>query len=321
MRAATARMPIGSTGVELPALGVGTAGFGNVFGPMDEDVAARIVGDALDAGLSYFDTAPLYGNGMAEKRLGDALHQLGDPAVTISTKIGRVLDAAAPEGRRFDFSRDGIRRSFEESLVRLGRDRVDILFLHDPDEHEQDIYDTAWAAAEELRDEGLVAALGFGMNQWRLPLRFIRRLKVDVVMLAGRRTLLDQSALAEFMPAAAAAGVAVVTAGVFNSGILADPHDGAWYDYQPASAELLGRARRIKLVCERHGFALSEAALQFCLLDRRSLSTVVGVSSPALLQTNLQASRRPVRNELWLDLVNEGLLPNDTLSALSGATV
>lgn len=299
---------IGDTTLTLSRLGVGTASLGNVFGDVNDGAAEQIVSAALANGVNYIDTAPLYGNGLSERRLGAAMRALGQPDVTFSTKVGRILDDSEPHGWRFDFTRDGILRSLDSSLERLDRDAVDILYLHDPDDFEDQVYREAWPTLESLRSEGVVRAIGVGMNQWQIPLRLVQRLSVDLVMLAGRSTLLDQSAIAEFLPACVEHKVAVVAAGVFNSGILIDPVDGAWFDYAPAAEEQLVRARQIRTILDTFGVSLPQAALHFAAAQPAVISTVVGVGSAQTLEANIRALRLVVPDAAWRELRRQGLI-------------
>jgi D-threo-aldose 1-dehydrogenase len=318
-----ARVALGRTGLEVSALGLGTAPLGNLFAAVSEADAEATVREALAAGLSYVDTAPHYGLGLAERRLGRVLPGLPRDAFVLSTKVGRLVrpiaegQAADAEGfvdtpparRVWDFSRDGVRRSLEESLRRLGLDRVDLVYLHDPDGHEREAREHAFPALAELRDQGVVRAIGAGMNQAEMLSRFVRDLDVDVVLVAGRYTLLDQRALDELLPACERRGVAVVVGGAFNSGLLADPGPGATYDYRPAPAELVARGERIGEACARHGVPLRAAALAFPFGHPAVRSVLVGVRSPAELKEDVELHARPVPAELWRELVELGLLP------------
>jgi D-threo-aldose 1-dehydrogenase len=241
----------------------------------------------------------------------------------LSTKVGRLarpLDPGesadphgfvdAPDGKRvWDFSRDGVRRSLEESLARLDLDRVDAVYLHDPDDHEREACEWAFPALAELRDAGVVRAIGAGMNQAEMLTRFVRRFDLDVVLVAGRYSLLDQRALAELLPACAERGVAVVVGGVFNSGLLADPRPGAPFDYAPAPPELVDRALRLQQVCARHGAPLRAAALAFPFGHPAVTSVLVGVRSVAELEEDVALYARGVPGELWAELLATGLLP------------
>jgi D-threo-aldose 1-dehydrogenase len=314
---------LGRNAVRVSALALGTAPLGNLFAPVAETDAEATVRAALAAGLSYLDTAPHYGVGLAERRLGRVLAGLPREAFTISTKVGRLLrplapgETADPEGfagvppakRVWDLSRDGVRRSLEESLARLGLDRVDILLLHDPDDHEREAYDQAFPALAELRDQGVVGAVGAGMNQAEMLTRFVRDLELDLVLVAGRYSLLDQRALAELLPTCAARGTAVVIGGVFNSGLLADPRPGATFDYAPAPPELVARAVRLGEVCARHGVPLRDAALAFPFGHPAVTSVLVGARTPGEVEDAVASFGRPVPSDLWAELAATGLLP------------
>ncbi|MFC4061362.1 aldo/keto reductase [Planomonospora corallina] len=310
-------------GEDLGRYGFGGGPIGNLFTAVDDATAHAAVGAAYEAGIRLFDTAPHYGLGLSERRLGAALAGRPRGAYTLSTKVGRLL-APAPEGagrrddegfdvpadlrRVRDYSRDGVRRSLEESLQRLGLDAVDIVLIHDPDEHWEQAVSEAYPALAELRDQGVVRAIGAGMNQWEMLARFVRETDMDVVMLAGRYTLLDRSAERELLPLCAERGVAVLAAGVFNSGLLATHEPSGTYDYAPAPGPLLGRARRIAAVCERHGVTLPQAALAFPLRHPAVVSVVAGARSPAEVTRNAALAAAPVPEELWSDLAAEGLL-------------
>ena len=318
-------VPLDRGGLRLSALALGTAPLGNLFAPVPEEDATATVRAALEAGLTYVDTAPHYGLGLAERRLGRLLAGLPRDRFVVSTKVGRLVrplapgETADPEGfadsppakRVWDFSGDGVRRSLEESLERLGLDRVDIVLVHDPDDHEREASEQAFPALIELRDQGVVAAIGAGMNQAEMLTRFVRDLDIDVVLVAGRYSLLDQRALAELLPTCAARGTAVVVGGVFNSGLLADPRPGATFDYAPAPPELVDRAARLAEVCARHGTPLRAAALAFPFGHPAVTSVLVGARSAAEVQDAVACFEWPVPGELWADLVATGLLPAD----------
>ena len=318
-------VPLARGGLRVSALALGTAPLGNLFAPVPEEDATATVRAALEAGLTYVDTAPHYGLGLAERRLGRLLAGLARDRFVVSTKVGRLVrplapgETADPEGfadsppakRVWDFSGDGVRRSLEESLERLGLDRVDILLLHDPDDHEREAYEQALPALIGLRDQGVVTAIGAGMNQAEMLTRFVRDLDIDVVLVAGRYSLLDQRALAELLPTCAARGTAVVVGGVFNSGLLADPRPGATFDYAPAPPELVDRAARLAEVCARHGTPLRAAALAFPFGHPAVTSVLVGARSAAEVQDAVACFEWPVPGELWADLVATGLLPAD----------
>jgi D-threo-aldose 1-dehydrogenase len=317
-------VPLDRGGLRVSALALGTAPLGNLFAPVPEEDATATVRAALEAGLTYVDTAPHYGLGLAERRLGRLLAGLPRDRFVVSTKVGRLVrplapgETADPEGfadsppakRVWDFSGDGVRRSLEESLERLGLDRVDIVLVHDPDDHEPEAYEQAFPALIELRDQGVVAAIGAGMNQAEMLTRFVRDLDIDVVLVAGRYSLLDQRALAELLPACAARGTGVVVGGVFNSGLLADPRPGATFDYAPAPAELVDRAARLAEVCARHRTPLRAAALAFPFGHPAVTSVLVGARSAAEVTDAVACFERPVPEALWAELVATGLLPS-----------
>ncbi|MFE9725794.1 aldo/keto reductase [Streptomyces sp. NPDC005794] len=320
------RIRLGHSAVEITELAFGAAAIGNLFTEVDPGQAAAAVDAAWDEGIRYFDTAPHYGLGLSERRLGEALRDRPRDAYAVSTKAGRLLDpltpaeAAAHHGlsdgyavphthrRRWDFSADGIRRSIEESLGRLGLDRVDIVYLHDPDDHGEQVFREGYPALEELRAEGMVGAIGAGMNQTAMLTRFLRETDVDAVLCAGRFTLLDRSALDALLPEAAARGRSVVVGGVFNSGLLADPRPGATYDYAAAPAPLLERALRIRGIAEGHGVPLRAAALNHSLGHPAVAGVLVGTRSPDEVRDAAAQLRTPVPEALWDDLRAEGLL-------------
>jgi D-threo-aldose 1-dehydrogenase len=290
---------------------------------------------AWEAGIRYFDTAPHYGLGLSERRLGAALAGRPRAEYVISTKVGRRLEPAvevrgrddqgfdvpATHRRVWDFSRDGVLRSLADSLARLDLDGVDIVYLHDPDEHYREVLATGYPALEELRGEGVVRAIGAGMNQSRMLADFARHTDMDLFMLAGRYTLLEQPALDDLLPLCVERGVGVVAAGVFNSGLLAVPIPGAGakYNYGDAPPELVERARRIAEICERHGTSLPSAALSFPLAHPAVVSVCVGARSPGQIEGNAALHRAPPPVELWAELKAEGLLRADAPAGLVGA--
>ncbi|MBD0841320.1 aldo/keto reductase [Streptomyces sp. TRM68416] len=316
--------PLGRGGVRATRLALGCAALGNLYRPVDDETAAATVDAAWDAGIRTFDTAPHYGLGLSERRLGAALRGRPRDTYTVSTKVGRLLvpydgggagdDLAhgfavpATHRRVWDFSGDGVRRSLEASLERLGLDRVDIVLLHDPDDHAEQALREGYPALERLRGEGVVGAIGVGMNQCALPARFLRETDIDVVLLAGRYTLLEQEGLAELLPEAAARGRSVVIGGVFNSGLLTDPGPGATYDYAPAPQAVLDRALRLKAVAERHGVALRSAALHFPFGHPAVASVLTGARSPEEVRDSVAQLRRPVPDAFWHELRAEVLL-------------
>ncbi|MGW8951833.1 aldo/keto reductase [Streptomyces sp. NPDC055709] len=314
---------LGRSPVAVTELSFGAAALGSLYSPVDERQAWSAVDAAWDAGIRYFDTAPHYGLGLSERRLGDALRTRPRREYTVSTKAGRLLRPGGPGGddlangfdvpadlrRVWDFSADGVRRSIHESLHRLGLDRVDIVYLHDPDDHAEEAFTEAYPALERLRAEGVVGAIGAGMNQSAMLARFLRDTDVDVVLLAGRYTLLDQEGLVEVLPEAEARGKSVVIGGVFNSGLLADPKPGATYNYAPVPEPVLERALRMKEVAQRHNVPLRAAALRFALAHPAVTSVLLGARSSYEVQDAGAMLRQPIPAALWADLRGEGLLP------------
>jgi D-threo-aldose 1-dehydrogenase len=304
-------------------LALGCAPLGGLFTAVDEHQAHATVDAAWREGIREFDTAPHYGAGLSERRLGARLAALPRDELMVSTKVGRLL-VPGPGSRRddgggmfagapaldrvFDFSRDGVLRSVEQSLERLGLDRVDVLYVHDPDDHLDQAIEEALPALADLRAQGMVREIGAGMNQAPALARIVREADVDRVLVAGRYTLLDQSADEELLPLCARRDVAVVAGGVLNSGILADPRPGAMYDYAPAPEELVMRARRIAGICRLHDTELLAAAIAFPLRHPAIRTVLVGARSPEEVETAAAAFARGVPEDLWEELEQAGLL-------------
>ncbi|MFE6287271.1 aldo/keto reductase [Streptomyces sp. NPDC057877] len=309
----------------LSTLGFGGGAIGNLYTEVTEEQAYEAVTAAWQRGVRYFDSAPHYGLGLSERRIGAALREHPRDRYTLSTKVGRRLEPAAGTGddlahgfavpathrRVWDFTADGVRRTLEGSLTRLGVDRVDIVYLHDPDDHAEEALRDGYPALERLRAEGVVGAIGVGMNQSALLTRFVRDTDIDVVLCAGRYTLLDQAALTDLLPAALARGVSVVIGGPFNSGLLADPRPTATYDYAPAPAELLDRALRMRALAERHQVSLRAVALAFCAAHPAVASVLVGARSAAEVHDCADQFATPVPAAVWQELRTTGLLAPD----------
>ncbi len=314
---------LGRTGVLLPALGLGTGSIAGLYQAVSETQAVATVARALAVGLRYFDTAPYYGLGLAERRLGTALHDVSTDSLVLSTKVGRLLRPLAPGEAPgdygfaetpavkpiWDFTAAGIRRSLEESLARLGRDAVDVVLLHYPDAHEREIYQTGFPALAELRASGVVKAIGVGMNQAAMPARLVRDLDLDLVLLAGRYTLLDQAGLDALLPVCSRRGVGVVIGGVYNSGLLADPGPAARYDYARAPRHLVARANALGEICRSHHVPLKAAAIQFPFGHPAVVSVLTGARSAGEVQQNADMFEYPVPAGLWRALRESGLLP------------
>jgi D-threo-aldose 1-dehydrogenase len=305
---------LGSSGVRVTSLGLGTAQLGDLYDAMTQDRATAIVDAAWDAGIRYFDTAPHYGLGLAEKRLGVALRSRPRSEYVLSSKVGRLLRIGADGEltRQWDFTEDGIRRSIEESLERLGLDRLDIALLHDPQERLADALDSGLPALVRLRDEGVVDAIGVGTGDMGALRAFATRGELDAMMIAGRYTLLEQPALAEVVPAARAAGISVLNVGVFNSGMLAQDHPDpdARYEYAAAPRELLARARRLADLAIAAGTTLPQAALAYAARDPLVASVVVGADDAEQIRANVRMARDPrPLDGLWGELAALGLIP------------
>ena len=309
---------IGDTGLRVTALGFGGAPVGNDLADGDEDQAIATVERSYESGTRYFDTAPIYGFGRSERRIGQALEGVPRDQFVISTKVGRLLEPcgggsglAEPEVV-FDWTRDGVMRSLDESLQRLGMDRVDIALLHGPHDYYEEAIGEAYPVLAELRSQGVVTAIGAGMNDWEMSARFAREADFDCILLAGQYTLLDQSALAEFLPLCLEKGVGVILGGPYNSGILASDLSGeATHRYVKAPPDIRERARRIRSVCDRYGVPLNAAALQFGLAHPAVASTIPGARSFSEVEDNTRAVSHPVPGGLWEELKERGLLDPD----------
>ena len=298
--------------IRLPRTGLGTAPLGGLFEPVGDETAHATLELAWERGLRFFDTAPLYGLGLAERRLGRFLADKPRDEFVLATKVGRLLREGVPRDPRedtwkepspygvvWDFSRDGVLRSLEESLERLGLDRVDVLHVHDADDHYEEALHGAYPALDRLRSEGVIRAVGAGMNQVEMLVRFAREAEFDCFLVAGRYTLLDRAAAPELLPLCAERGIAVIAGGVFNSGLLAG---GTTFDYAPAPPETVERARRLETVCERRGVPLAAAALQFPSRRPAVTSVLLGPRSPAQLAQSLDLLDVEIPNELWAEL-------------------
>jgi D-threo-aldose 1-dehydrogenase len=312
-------------GPALTELGLGTSPFGNLFRETTDDATRDAADAAWAGGVRYFDTAPHYGLGLAETRLGSALAPYPRDDYVISTKVGRLLvptpDRAheldddgfvvpAATRREWDFSRDGIMRSLDSSLERLGLNDVDIVYLHDPDDHWEEASTTGIDALIELREQGMIRAIGAGMNQSAMLTEFVRRCDVDIIMMAGRYSLLDQSALDDLLPLALERGVGVVAAGVYNSGLLAKAEvpDDAHFEYQAAPPALIARAREIAAICNRHGVTLPDVAIQFPQRHPAVISTVVGARDGRQSEGGLQRMQTVIPDDLWDELETSGIV-------------
>lgn len=313
-----ALVPLGRTALRVTRLGLGCAPLGNMYRAVSDADARATVEAAWNAGLRCFDTAPLYGHGLSEQRLGSALRDRPRDDLIVATKVGwsllpgqdpETIFAAAPLLHPVhDFSPDAVRRGIDASLGRLGMERIDVLHVHDPDQHEADAIAGAFPVLRRLRESGLIGAVGAGMNQSAMLARFVERDLLDCALLAGRYSILDQGGLADLLPLAAARGVAVIAGGVFNSGLLADPRPGAPFDYAPAAPGIVARAQRIDAVCANFDVPLRAAALQFPTLHPAVVTVLIGARSAAEIEENVRLFKREIPTELWHTLRREGLI-------------
>jgi D-threo-aldose 1-dehydrogenase len=312
---------LGQGGVEITRVGLGSAPLGGLFTPVSDADAEATIARAWALGVRYFDTAPLYGFGLAERRMGAFLRGQPRESFVLSSKVGRLLRRrdrpprddrlykGTPEERPvFDYSYDGVMRSVDESLERLGLDRIDILYIHDPDNHHDEAIAGAFRALDRLRSDGSVRAIGAGMNQHEMLARFATEATFDCFLLAGRYSLLDQGALTGLMEICTARGVGLVLGGVYNSGILAAPQAGATFDYREADPALLARAQRLDAICRGHGADLKAAAIQFALAHPAVSGVVMGARSAAEVGENMAMAHKDVPTSVWSDLRREGLI-------------
>jgi D-threo-aldose 1-dehydrogenase len=330
----TATLPetrrLGRSPVAVTRLGLGSAPLGNLFAAVSEDDAARTLAAGWDTGMRYVDTAPLYGHGLSERRVGAFLKNKPRSTFALSTKVGRILkrQRGSVDGGAYvevpnlkpyyDYSRDGALRSVEDSLERLGLDRIDILLIHDIDRftHKdeqprrfQEAMEGAYEALADLRAQGVVGAIGIGVNEWQVCEAVARIADIDCMLLAGRYTLLEQEALATFLPLCLKRKISVIAGGVFNSGILASgARPGATYNYVPAPPAILERVEAIDRVCKAHGVPLAAAALQFPLAHPAVASVVIGARTAGEVVANHALLARPIPAGLWADLKAERLL-------------
>jgi D-threo-aldose 1-dehydrogenase len=314
------RVPIGTTDVTVSRLGMGTAPLGGWPEALPAALADATLRRAWEVGIRYFDTAPLYGHGLSERSLGRVLSGLPREAFTLSTKVGRVLEPGqdpdslfrgTPDVRPvFDFSSDGVRRSFASSRERLRMDRVDIVLIHDPDDHHEEALRSAYPELDAMRRDGVIGAIGVGMNFTEPLIRFANEADFDCVLLAGRYTLLEQDSL-PLLELAVQRRMSIIVGGALNSGLLVDPKPGAMYNYAPAPDHVVERAVRIRQVCERFEVPLRAAALRFPFAHPAVRTVVVGARSPAEIDDNLDLLRRDIPPELWIALKEEGLLRSD----------
>ncbi len=330
------KAPSGAS-LSFTELGFGTAPLGNLYRALGEEEAQATCAAAWDAGIRYIDTAPLYGLGLSETRLNHFLRGKPRDEYVISTKVGRLLEVCAPESRTglgkffatpsrreiYDYSHDGILRSLEASLERLGLDRIDILFVHDIDifNHKSaaardakvaELMQSGYRALVRLREEGTIKAFGAGVNEWEVCEMLARQGDFDLFLLAGRYTLLEQEALVSFLPLCAARGIGIVIGGAYNSGILASgAKPGAFYNYDPAPPHILERVAGIERIVARHGVKLVEAALRFPLVHPAVVCVIPGASRPEEVALNQRTLAATIPDALWADLKAAGFIRAD----------
>ena len=318
----TDKIVLGSSGLEITRLGLGCAAIGGLYGDIPDEQATQVVHKALELGLNLFDTAPLYGSGKSEIRLGQALKDVPRDSYVLASKVGRILVPTDDDDRGqsifgdpppfkpvFDYSYDGIMRSFEDSLKRLGVERIDILHIHDPDDHWQQAIEGAYPALYKLRSEGVISAVSAGMNQWEMLARFAREGDFDCFLLAGRYSLLDQSALEELLPLCLEKNIGILAGGTYNSGILAKgAKPGATYNYGEAPAEIMQKAAAIEAVATRHEVDVKAAASQFVFAHPAITCIIPGTRQPSRVEENFNLLTQEIPPEFWTDLKNENLI-------------
>ena len=330
----SAKVKFGRVDLEVTCFGFGTAPLGNIFRQIDEATSDGMFRSAWDSGIRYYDTAPMYGHGLSELRCGQSLRWMNREEFVLSSKVGRRLvpakrseidftpwNNAAPFRLEFDYSFDGTMRAFEDSLQRLALERMDICFIHDIDvftrgDEQPEVFKTAmdgcWRALSRLRDEGVVKAIGVGVNEWQVCHEALRQRDFDCFLLAGRYTLLEQESLNEFLPLCEKRGAAVVVGGGFNSGILATGAvPGAKYNYSPAPEDIMERVRRIEAVCNSRNVPLPAAAMQFVVAHPAIPSFIAGTRTVGQMKRNLEWFSHPIPTDFWSELKEEGLLRQD----------
>jgi D-threo-aldose 1-dehydrogenase len=322
-----ARIQIGRSNLQVTRLGMGGTPLGGLYKDLSEDMASATVRRTLELGINFFDTAPLYGCGKSEMRLGQGLAGRSRDSFVVATKIGYALvaedsnrdekvffpfDNPLPLHPVFDFSYEGVMRSFEQSLKRLNFDRIDILHIHDPDEHWEEAIKGAYPALHELRSEGVIRAIGVGMNQAEMLVRFAQEGDFDCFLLAGRYTLIDHKALPELLPVCVKKRISIILGGPYNSGILATgARPGATFNYVKAPPDVMEKVQRIEAVCARYEVPLKAAALQFPLADPAVAAVIPGARSVAEVEENFQLLSRSIPKDFWTELREENLLPRE----------
>lgn len=324
---------IGRSGIEAPMLSFGSAPIGNLLREVSDADAHGAIEAAWEGGIRYFDTAPHYGLGLAERRMGEVLSQYPRDEYLVSTKVGRLLEPSdkypgendlvdgfmVPKDfvRVYDYSEDAIKRSIESSLTRMNTDHIDIVFVHDPDDHYREALEGAFPALSKLRDEGVIKSFGSGMNQAEMLTDFVRYTDLDVIMLAGRYTLIEQFSLDNLLPLALERDVSVVAAGVFNSGLLSKdrPSADSSYNYAPAPAELIAKVNEIADICEAHGVTLPAVAAQFPLGHSAVSNICLGARDARQVSRNVQLFSEEIPAAVWEDLKDASIVRDESVAA------
>jgi D-threo-aldose 1-dehydrogenase len=314
---------IGRTGIMVGRLGLGGAPLAGLYTGVSDEQASATIERHLDQGMNFFDTAPLYGSGVSETRLGRVLSRRDRDSFVLASKVGRLLvpdpdrpqdvwsEELPPIKAVFDYTYDGTMRSIEESLERLKLDRVDILHIHDPDNHYDEAMNGSYKALDKLRSEGVIKAIGAGMNQAEMLARFAREGDFDCFLLAGRYTLIDHTGLKELLPICTEKHISIIVGGPYNSGILAmGAVEGATFNYSPAPPDIMDKVQRIETICARHQVPLKAAALQFPLAHPAVAAIIPGGRNPAEVDENAALVQYDIPNDFWADLRTDGLIPD-----------
>jgi len=312
---------LGSSDLSVTRLGLGCAAIGGLYGDISDNQATRVVKRALDLGLNLFDTAPLYGLGKSEHRLGEGLKHVARDSYILASKVGRILEPnngqnsdsifenEPPLKIKFDYSYDGIMRSLDSSMERLGVNRIDIVHIHDPDDHWQEAIEGAYPALEKLRSEGTISAVSAGMNQWQMLSRFAQEGDFDCFLLAGRYSLLDQTAVHELLPLCLEKNIGIMAGGTYNSGILAKgARPGATYNYSEAPTDIVQKARAIEAVAARHSVNIKAAASQFVFAHPAITCIIPGTRQPERVEENFNLITESIPTDFWQELRSENLL-------------
>lgn len=312
---------LGSSGLAVTRLGLGCAAIGGLYGDISDDQATQVVKKALGLGLNLFDTAPLYGLGKSEHRLGEALKGTKRDDYVLASKVGRLLEPndgqtnnsifenEPPLKIKFDYSYDGVMRSLDASLERMGVDRIDIVHIHDPDNHWQEAIEGAYPALEKLRSEGTISAVSAGMNQWEMLSDFAREGDFDCFLLAGRYSLLDQSALHELLPLCVEKNIGIMAGGTYNSGILAKgARPGATYNYSEAPTDIVQKASAIEAIATRHNVNIKAAASQFVFAHPAITCIIPGTRQPERVEENFNLLTHTIPTDFWTELRTEKLI-------------